>query len=125
MPLEVFSDAPKGFAVEFAEAVSPDGLQVLFRPVTFVFGKIVLRVFLVPLQHHPVARHLGNDGSGGNRIAELVTFWDGFLRDGNPKTMRTIYEDEIRSNRQIFNGFEVCLSFICSLFELSFANLYT
>ena len=89
--------------MEFADTESFDCLSMFSCPVTFVFGKVILRILLMTF-HHPVPGHLGHDRGGSNGVAQLVAFWDRFLWDGKSEALGTINEEKIRRNRKVSNG---------------------
>ena len=55
--------------MKFTDAVCLNGPQMFFGAVSFMFGKIVLGIFLMVFFHHAVPCYLGNDGGGGNGVA--------------------------------------------------------
>ena len=79
----MFFDASEAFAMEFADAILFDRSQMFPGAVTFMSGKIVLGIFLMVFVHHAVPGHFGDDGGGGDGIAQLIAFRTAFWGMGS------------------------------------------
>jgi hypothetical protein len=102
--LQIFLHSSKGLAVELADAEFLNRTPMFSCPIAFVSGKIILRIFLVAFQHHSVPGYFGYNGSRRNGVAELVAFSDGFLRDGEYNTLKTIDKNKIWGRGKVSNG---------------------
>ena len=72
--------------------------------ITLVPPQLVLREDQVPLPHQSVPFHLGQNGSGGNRDAERVSFDDGNL--GNREVQsQGVHQQKIGRRDQLQDGF--------------------
>ena len=86
--------------MEVAGAKGLNRSSVLLCSIPFMPGKIVLRVFLMPIEHHAIPGDFGNNGGGRYGSAELVTFSYGFLGDGDLDGLISVDEDKIREDRK-------------------------
>ena len=65
--------------MERTGSISPQSIQMLFRTITLVPDEPVHRVLPIEGIHHPVTRHLGDDGGCRDRLGNTVPADDRLL----------------------------------------------
>ena len=63
-------------------AVLGEGEFVCGRGITFVLVEAIERIEVVHGVHDLIAQDFGDDGGGGDVLAELIAFDDGFAGEG-------------------------------------------
>ena len=92
--------------MERAGTEPTQGVHVLFRPVTLMFGKPVFRVLAVVFQADPVPRHFGEDARRRDRDREGVARDPRLVRDRDPrpkfrKVRLRVYEGQFKMDRAV------------------------
>src|SRR2546426_332001 len=81
-PPESFSvacETPLPRTVNRRRSVTAQRLQMSRAGITFMSGEAVLRIVLIELDHHLIARDFGNDRGRRDRKTYQVSLDDGFL----------------------------------------------
>jgi len=89
--------------MEVAGAKGLNRPSVLFCSIPFMSCKIVLRVFLVPIEHHAIPSNLGDDGGSRDGGAELIPLSNRFLGNRNLDGLISVEEDEIWRERKVLD----------------------
>src|SRR5688500_18566578 len=98
----------EGTTMDRTGPVLSEQTQVLRSAIPLVFGKVVLRVPAMILDHESIARHLGNDRGRSNGAGQSIAVDDRTLRNAKSRNGHGIQEQEVRRERQSLYGAPHC-----------------
>ncbi len=79
-----------------------NGRIVLGRGIAFMLREAITWIRLVETNHHPVARHLGQDAGRSDGVTFRVALHEGGLRIGKPADAQAIDQDVLRARVELF-----------------------